>query len=122
MMELKDEGNESGKLGKPRKPRRGARGGAEGPQGSVRDPKPRKVEELGQRKQEREGELVGGKEGKGRGWRVVRFGIGSGIEGARHLKLWKVKTFEMKAARKGKWVESERKKRKGQLGKVKRGK
>ena len=50
MMELKDEGEESGKLGKPRKPRRGARGRAEGPQGSVRDPKPGKVEELGQRK------------------------------------------------------------------------
>ena len=73
---MKDEGKESGKLGKPRKPRRGARGRAEGPQGSVRDPKPRKVEELGQRKQEREGKLVGGKEGEGWGWRVVRFGIG----------------------------------------------
>ena len=83
---MKDEGRESGKPGKPRKPRRGARGRAEGPQGSVRDPKPRKVEELGQRKQEREGKLVGGKEGKGWGWRVVRFGISSGIEGARHSR------------------------------------
>ena len=55
MMELKDEGEESGKLGKPRKPRRGVRGRAEGPQGSVRNPKPGKVEELGQGKQEREG-------------------------------------------------------------------
>ena len=32
----------------------------------------------------------------------------------------KVKTFEMEAARKGKWIESERKRQKGQLWRVKR--
>jgi hypothetical protein len=37
----------------------------------------RKGRGLGPKKKEREGKLVGGKEGKGWGWRVVRFGIGS---------------------------------------------
>ena len=84
MMEVKDEGNESGKLGKPRKPK----GGARGSRGTTRvspGPQAKKGRGIGQRKQEREGKLVG-KEGKGWGWRVVRFGISSGVEGARHLR------------------------------------